>query len=139
MKVTISKDLYKRIINHARREFPLECCGLISGIAEADSILIKEIYEMRNIDASSEHFSMDPKEQFKVVKAIRDRGYSLVGNYHSHPNTPSRPSEEDIRLAYDPEMIYCIVSLEKEEPVLHFFEIKPSKSIRKLIVNIIEK
>jgi proteasome lid subunit RPN8/RPN11 len=35
----------------------------------------------------------------------------MLAIYHSHPETPARPSAEDIRLALTPDVIYVIVSL----------------------------
>jgi proteasome lid subunit RPN8/RPN11 len=54
---------------------------------------------------------MDPKEQFAVVKDLRAKGLSMLAVYHSHPETPARPSEEDIRLALTPDISSVIVSL----------------------------
>jgi proteasome lid subunit RPN8/RPN11 len=42
---------------------------------------------------------------------MRKKGFVLLGNFHSHPSTPSRPSEEDMRLAFDPKLSYIIISL----------------------------
>jgi proteasome lid subunit RPN8/RPN11 len=78
---------------------------------------------MTNIDHSEEHFSFDPKEQFAAVKYARKNGLKIVGNWHSHPASPSRPSEEDKRLAYDPNILYFILSLAAEQPVLNAFRI----------------
>ncbi|WP_069998071.1 M67 family metallopeptidase [Cellulosilyticum sp. I15G10I2] len=132
MNVNITKDQYNKIVKQAKDEFPLECCGLLGGIKTEEGIWIKKIYPLTNIDQSSEHFSMDPKEQFAVIKEMRASGYLLVGNYHSHPYTPSRPSEEDKRLAYDASSIYGILSLKDQEPVLNFFKIVANESVEKL-------
>jgi proteasome lid subunit RPN8/RPN11 len=79
---------------------------------------------MTNTDASREHFSMDPREQLAAVRDMRQKGWTLVGNWHSHPETPSRPSEEDIRLAFDSSQRYMILSLESEKvPNLNAFRI----------------
>lgn len=132
MIIKIAKEHYNQIVKQAKGEFPLECCGLLAGIKTEDDILIKKIYPLSNIDKSSEHFSMDPKEQFAAIKEMRADGHMLVGNYHSHPYTPSRPSEEDKRLAYDAHVIYGILSLKDQEPVLNFFKIVSSESVEKL-------
>lgn len=122
--IYVSKSEYEKIINQAKNEFPLECCGLIAGIKDKeDDLYIKKVYPLKNIDESSEHFSMDPKEQFDTIRSIRAESLVLLGNYHSHPYTPSRPSEEDKRLAFDPKALYGIVSLEKEDPVFNIFMI----------------
>jgi len=35
----------------------------------------------------------------------------VAGVYHSHPESPAKPSSEDNRLAYDASISYVIVSL----------------------------
>jgi proteasome lid subunit RPN8/RPN11 len=122
--IYILKNEYEKIIEQAKGEFPLECCGFLAGMKEEENIFIREAFPLKNIDASSEHFSMDAKEQFDTIREIRGKGMILIGNYHSHPYTPSRPSEEDKRLAFDPNAVYGIISLEKEEPVFKLFEIR---------------
>jgi proteasome lid subunit RPN8/RPN11 len=120
----INKEDYQKILDHAIQGLPNEACGLIGGVAEEGVKVVKEVYLLRNVDESNEHFSMDPAEQLKVVKDLRSKGYVLFGNFHSHPESPARPSEEDKRLAYDPKASYLILSLqEREKPVLKAFNI----------------
>jgi len=119
-RITINQQVIEAIIAHSRLELPNESCGYLAG---DDGIMVKH-YEMTNLDKASDHFSMDPKEQFAAIKDIRRRGLKLVGVYHSHPETPARPSEEDIRLAYDPEISYVIVSMAESEPDVKSFRIK---------------
>lgn len=88
-------------------EAPVEACGYLAG---KDGTVTKRI-PLRNVDASSDHFSLDPKEQFAAVRQARSEGLALLAVYHTHPETPARPSEEDIRLAYDPAIVYVIASL----------------------------
>ena len=77
------------------------------------------------MDHSNEHFSLDPKEQLAAVKEMRKEGMKPLGNWHSHPETPSRPSEEDKRLSYDSSASYLILSLmEPENPVLNAFHVE---------------
>ncbi|HEY8889144.1 MAG TPA: M67 family metallopeptidase [Clostridium sp.] len=128
--ISIDSFELKKIVEQAKLEFPNECCGFLAGTKSGDEIVIKNIYPLTNLDKSSEHFSMDPKEQFSTIKIIREENMIFIGNYHSHPYTPSRPSEEDIRLAYDPNVIYGILSLEKEEQVFNLFKINKSGVIK---------
>ena len=77
-------------------------------------------------------FSMDPKEQLAAVKDMRKNGYVPLGNFHSHPESPSRPSEEDKRLAYDSKANYLILSLmEADNPVLNAFLVDEEKQVTK--------
>lgn len=83
-----------------------------------------KVYLLTNIDHSNEHFSLDPKEQLAAVKDMRANGFVPLGNWHSHPESPSRPSDEDKRLAYDKTASYMILSLmNKDAPVLKSFTI----------------
>jgi len=90
---------------------PIEACGYLAG----KNGEISESFPMSNIDKSPEHFSFDPKEQFKVIKAARAKGLELIVVYHSHPASPARLSKEDLRLAYDPNTIHLIYSLLNQE------------------------
>jgi proteasome lid subunit RPN8/RPN11 len=118
--IWIPLAIHDDMIAHAREGFPLEVCGILGGSGETVSV----IYRMTNTDASNEHFMMEPKEQFAVVKDLRAKGLSMLSVYHSHPETPARPSEEDIKLALTPDVSYIIVSLaDTAGPVLKSFKI----------------
>jgi len=134
--IVITKQQYQEILDHSLRAKPNEACGLLGGRAENDVKYVEKVYLLTNVDKSPEHFSMDPKEQFAAVKDIRKNGWAMLGNFHSHPASPSRPSEEDKRLAFDPEASYLIVSLTNEQNiVLKSFNIsKDEVKEEKLIV-----
>ena len=122
--IKLSRSDYEKILAHAEKELPNEACGLIAGVIEGSDKLIKKVYLLTNTDHSNEHFSMDPKEQLAAIKDMRAHGLGPLGNWHSHPESPSRPSEEDKRLAYDSKASYMILSLmNSEEPVLNSFHI----------------
>ncbi len=107
MMVNIKKQVIEAIVAHAKKEAPVEACGYLAG----ENGVITRHYELTNVDHSPEHFSFDPAEQFDVVKQARNEKLEIMANYHSHPASPARPSQEDIRLAYDPGISYFIVSL----------------------------
>lgn len=130
----IKKD-YELILEHAKSCVPEEACGLIAGVKNGDDKEIKKVYILTNIDHSNEHFSLDPKEQLAAVKDMRANGLVPLGNWHSHPESPSRPSEEDKRLAYDSKASYMILSLmEPEKPVLNSFHIEDDVSTKEELV-----
>ena len=109
--IRIPSYIYDGLIEHARQGFPLEVCGILGGNQGTISVA----RPMVNVDASNEHFMMEPMEQFRVVKELRAMGLSMQAIYHSHPETPARPSEEDIRLALTPGVSHLIVSLADSE------------------------
>ena len=123
--IKLPKNDYQRIVHHAIAELPNEACGLIAGIKDGSDKMIKKVYLLTNTDHSNEHFLLDPREQLAAVKDMRANGLIPLGNWHSHPETPSRPSEEDKRLAYDKTASYMILSLmDSSDPVLNSFHIE---------------
>ena len=117
----LTKSDYEKMLAHCKEGLPNEACGLIGGVVEGEKQYVKKVYLLTNMDESNEHFSMDPKEQLAAVK-----------DFHSHPESPSRPSEEDKRLAYDSKANYLILSLmEADNPVLNAFRVDEEKQVTK--------
>ena len=144
MRITIRQNDFDSICEHALRERPNEACGLIAGVDREDGVReIRKVYLLTNTDHTNEHFSIDPKEQLQAIKDMRANGLKPLGNWHSHPETPSRPSEEDKRLANDSRASYLILSLMDEtQPVLNAFHIEITngeKSVRKEELFILEE
>lgn len=136
MKITIKQADFDRMVEYALQERPDEACGVIAGIEKEDgSREIQKVYLLTNTDHTNEHFSIDPREQLKAVKDMRENGLKPLGNWHSHPESPSRPSEEDKKLANDSHASYLILSLQEEgHPVLNAFHIETvngEKTVRK--------
>lgn len=103
----IEQHVIDELIAQAQKDAPNETCGYLLGI---DNV-VTENYWMENIDHSPEHFSFAPKDQFAALKYARSKGLRILANWHSHPASPSRPSQEDLRLANDPTIRYAILSL----------------------------
>lgn len=133
--ISMNKADYERILKHAKSVVPEEACGLIAGTIEDGNKIIRKVYILTNIDHSNEHFTLDPKEQLAAVKDMRANGFAPLGNWHSHPESPSRPSEEDKRLAYDSKASYMILSLmDADNPVLNSFHIEGDVSTKEELV-----
>jgi proteasome lid subunit RPN8/RPN11 len=108
LKLEIPTNIFERMVAQAKALAPIEACGILAGKDDK----AEKLFEMTNADDRSDHFMMEPKEQFTVVKNIRSADLEMLAIYHSHPETPARPSAEDIRLALTPDVIYVIVSLQ---------------------------
>lgn len=119
----ISKEIFRRLVSHAKAEAPVEACGYLA----AQAGIIVAAYALTNTDRSQEHFSFDPKEQFAAMRDARAKGLEICAVYHSHPASPARPSQEDIALANDPNLLYVIVSLAGGKEEIKAFRIKNQK------------
>ena len=124
MVIRMEYHLYDELVKWAKEHLPEEACGLLAGAEDENGREIKKIYFLENKDHAEDHFTLDPMDQMKAVKDIRANGYKLFGNWHSHPSSPSRPSEEDIALAYDSKANYMILSLMADNPVVNVFHIE---------------
>lgn len=125
----IPQQIINDLFDHAKTGLPEEVCGYLAGVGRE----VTRQYRLTNVDHSNEHFSFDPKEQFQVVREVRKAGLEILANYHSHPETPARPSQEDIRLAFDPNISYVIVSLAAEVPEINSFRIQNGEVVKEEI------
>ncbi|MBO7661847.1 MAG: M67 family metallopeptidase [Clostridia bacterium] len=134
MRITIRQSDFDAMTRYARELAPEEACGLIAGEDQPDgSREIRKVYYLTNTDHTNEHFTIDPREQLAAVRDMRAEGLKPLGNWHSHPETPSRPSEEDQRLANDSGASYLILSLaEPEHPALNAFHIEGTQEAKKV-------
>lgn len=119
--LTVEPGVHASMLAAARMAAPLEACGLLAGV---DARVTKG-YVLTNADASPEHYSMKPEEQFAALKDMRAAGLKLLGIWHSHPASPARMSTEDMRLAYTPDVVYVILSLaEPRGPSMRAFVVQ---------------
>ena len=125
----IPQEIIDELISQAQKEAPDESCGYLLGVDDT----VAENYPMENIDHSPEHFSFAPKDQFAALRYARQKGLKILANWHSHPASPSRPSQEDLRLANDPTIRYAILSLLDGKVNLNSFKIKGGEVIDKEI------
>lgn len=110
----------RAIVAQALAEQPLECCGILAGETNGR---VTRVFPTGNAAASAKEFVIDPEEQFAAFDAARADGLQIIGVYHSHPETPARPSEHDIRMAYADNWAYLIVSLAGDEVEARAFRI----------------
>jgi len=119
MTLRITTGALAEMVAHAQDDAPLEACGYLG---ERDGT-VGRVVRLTNADASPEHYSLVPAEQFAAVRALRREGWRLRAVYHSHPASPARMSAEDLRLALDRSLSYVIVSLAGAEPTVKSFRV----------------
>ena len=108
------------IVAHARDELPNECCGLI---AAEDGRAVK-LFRTSNAEASPVRYGLDPREQYRIMMEIERGGWILGAIYHSHTRSPAYPSQTDVNLAFYPDALYLIVSLQDtDRPDLRAYRI----------------
>ena len=120
--LTITKTDLARILDHCLAGYPNEMCGILGGRDGR----VEKVYCMTNARPGPATYEMDPEEQFRVMKDIREAGLAMVGMFHSHPGGHAYPSSVDVEKAYwpgtrlpnYPSAVYVIVSLlDRANPV----------------------
>ncbi len=118
--IRIPKPIHIAMIEHAQREAPQECCGILGG---RDGT-VQKAFELRNAEQSPIRYLMSPQEQIKVFEEMDRDSLEMLAIYHSHTHTEAFPSETDVKLAFYPEVASVIISLKEETPVVKAFRIR---------------
>ena len=111
-EIHLENDTFSRMEKHASSAFPEECCGFIFGSAEDEKIIVEDVSAVRNThpDFKARRYLISPEDFIEAEKFADERGLTLTGVYHSHPNHPALPSETDRKSAL-PGFAYIIFSV----------------------------
>ncbi len=95
----IGDEALQEMTAHAEEGYPHEVCGLLLGEVDAASSL-RRVHEASraknlNLERANARYELDPTDYLRIDAQARQRGLSVVGVYHSHPDHPARPSETD--------------------------------------------
>lgn len=93
MRVTAAQ--LETITEHAVRDAPNECCGLIAVAGET----VSRVLVAGNEAASPLRFEISGKALITLIDEIEDAGEELGGIYHSHTRSAPYPSQTDINFA----------------------------------------
>jgi len=121
----LERKYLEEMLSHALEEAPNECCGILAGRQGR----VTRVYRLTNVERSPYSYKADPRELFRTLNEIEQNGWELIGIYHSHTYTPAQPSPADIELAFWPDSIYFIVSLnESRHPLIRAFKIRDGRT-----------
>ena len=114
-------ELRAQIVEHAERDAPNECCGLI-GVREGEAV---SVHPTENVRATPFSFEIDGREVLRLLDELEDAGEAPGAIYHSHTRSEPYPSQTDINFAKDwPGWEWVIVGTAGDEPVLRHFRIE---------------
>lgn len=111
--IHLTEEIISEIKSHGEKTYPEECCGILLGKFEIDKKFVFEILKIENSRESEreKRYLIAPQDYIKAEKYARQRGFDIVGIYHSHPDHPAKPSNYDLEHAF-PFLSYIIVSVE---------------------------
>lgn len=111
MTLSIAKHVLEQIHSHAESTYPEECCGLLISDRSKhviESIRIKNAYDGPKHD----RYNIDPLELFRADRATAQKGLTIAGIYHSHPDYPATLSKFDVEHSF-PWYSYVVISVPK--------------------------
>jgi proteasome lid subunit RPN8/RPN11 len=124
----LGKRILDELVAHALDGYPLEACGLLSGVVgESGTATVTTRHPADNIAASARVYEVEPRALLRADRAAEAAGEQLVGVYHSHTHTEGQPSETDINQAPDPDWHYVLVSLRDVHPSVRSWRIRDGK------------
>ncbi|WP_141003594.1 Mov34/MPN/PAD-1 family protein [Nocardioides humi] len=104
----IDQATYDAIVEHAKRDHPVEACGMVAGPLGSDRPA--RLIEMVNAAGSPTFYEYDSTDLLRLYRELDDRDEEPVVIYHSHSATEAYPSVTDIDLASEPGAHYVLVS-----------------------------
>lgn len=108
--VKIPHSVVHAMRHHAERDYPEECCGVLLGSGDVSEVAEARACTNAHPDRRT-RYAIAPQELIAAQRAARERGLTIVGFYHSHPDHPAEPSATDGAEAAWPEALHVIVSV----------------------------
>ncbi len=106
----ITPSALKKMKEHLMGEYPKEGCGVLAGGEDGS---IEEVFLIKNsadCERSAGYYEIDPFEMYELEKKAEEKGYVILGFYHSHPDCEAMISSEDNEYML-PQMLYVIASV----------------------------
>ena len=121
--MTIPRALLDAIVEHARRDAPDECCGVV-GVRDGTAVTV---HALENTAHSPYRFEAGA-ELIGVMEKLDEAGLELGAIYHSHTRTEPVPSQTDINFSVAwPGTEWLIVGLGAPEPDVRSFLIEDGR------------
>jgi proteasome lid subunit RPN8/RPN11 len=104
----IDQATYDAIVAHAKRDHPVEACGVVAGPEGSDRP--ERFVPMVNAAGSPTYYEFDSMDLLRLYKQMWANDEEPVVIYHSHTSTEAYPSRTDIARAEEPNAHYVLVS-----------------------------
>ncbi len=110
--LVIEYEPWRRMLEHTGRCYPEEACGAMLGTREDELRRVRAAVELTNVWPGSRRtrYRVDPRELLEVERTARERGWELLGIYHSHPDEDPYFSRTDLQEAC-PWYCYLVLSI----------------------------
>ncbi len=115
MSVKLNPAQMAAIARHGEQAYPYEGCGLLLGRTVDGHKIVEEILPVENArESNAQHnrYLIPPNAVLKGEQLATQKGFDVIGFFHSHPDHPERPSDFDREHAW-PWYAYLITSVQQ--------------------------
>ena len=90
----IPRFVWDDVVSHAQEIYPEECCGALVGVVD----YVERATRLANTSQTGRRrsYRIDPAELLEATREARDRGMTILGIYHSHPDVEPCFSDQDL-------------------------------------------
>ena len=100
----LNKNIIDKIYDHALEEYPEECCGIITGTNDNQTVHICNNIQNRMHAEDPARFPRDARTAYfidrtefdSIISSSLKKGEHVLAMYHSHPEHEAFFSEEDV-------------------------------------------
>ncbi len=105
----IKKKALNKIIEHANRSVPEECCGLLMAAPDQGYVSLVLPADNEETTEPGTRYMLGHQAYLRAIEMEVQGKARIAGVYHSHPGGGPAPSGRDRELAH-PGLVYLIVS-----------------------------
>lgn len=131
MEIVVNQKLQESIFQQMEEAYPNEGGGFLLGKSNGAIVQIVDVIQVENVFETEEQYhryAMTPQNWARMEDEADNLGLSLVGYYHSHPNSPAIPSAFDRDHAL-PNFTYIITSVEQGKAVdMRVWRLRPDRT-----------
>ena len=111
-----------QMVKAAEACYPKECCGLLTGVKlVTHGHTVIRVIPSPNVhqNGGGDRFEVDPGVRLNLMRELGEIGdreigpERLIGHYHSHPDHSAFPSDQDLKCAFEPELFWIILGIQK--------------------------
>ena len=125
-RLIVPARVHAELEEHARRELPNECCGLLAGSKEEGAWRVQALHRLVNELASPVEYASEPRSMLAAMRAMGAAGHDLLAVYHSHPTSPPLPSRKDMdRNPFD-DVLHVILGMAGAAPLARAWLLGPA-------------
>lgn len=112
--VFLSRALHQEIRDFSALAWPEEACGLLVAPKNARNHITRVVFAQNIAPDPLTTFEIAPQTLFDAHRDARQKGETVVGCFHSHPNGKALPSPTDRARAEEAGFLWLVIATQHD-------------------------